>query len=145
MLLGACTSLPTPRITPELEAAMAFGTVESLHPAGTEVDENLILRLYAIPVFGESCFEETAGVCRKRYLLSVSSYDEQPEFGVFALPFSGQVTSVRWLADAAIDHAQLVFTVDRYTPEAVANRPALDNTRQNFRLRVSPKGIETLN
>ena len=52
---------------------------------------------------------------------------------------------MRWLADAAIDHAQLVFTVDRYTPEAVANHPALDNPRQNFRLRVSPKGIETLN
>lgn len=124
---------------------MAFGTVEPLHPAGSNVDENLILRLYAVPVFGESCFEETAGVCRKRYLLSVSSYDEQPEFGVFALPFSGHVTSVRWLADAAIDHAQLVFTVDRYTPEAMANHPALDNSRQEVRLRVSPKGLETLN
>jgi len=124
---------------------MAFGTVDSLHPTTRETEENLILRLYAVPVFGETCFVETSGICQKRYLLSVSTFDEQPEFGVFVLPFMGQVTSVRWVGDAAVDHARLEFTVDRYTPEAVANNPDLDNFRQVFHLRVSPKGLDPLN
>ena len=140
--LSACAGAPASVPIPEQQAAMAYGSVEALHPTQPGVEENLILRLYALPVFGESCFVETSGVCRNRYLLSVSSFDEQPEFGVFALPFSGQVTAVSWQGDAVVDHATLVFTVDRYTRAATANNPGLENSQQVIRLRVSPKGIE---
>lgn len=130
--------------TPEVavyKRALAYGTQTDLNKLDVEIEKNLQLRLYRIPLLTNTCFVETHGVCQYEYLLSVSSFDEVPEINVFKLPLVGEITGTRWLKPSGIDEAQIDLTLSQYSDAALKNNAALKNEVSRYKLTVGLKNI----
>lgn len=121
--------------------AMAYGVVTDLNRIETEVDKQLWLKLYRVPLLDGYCFKETHGVCKYQYLLSVSTFDENPEFNVFELPEVGEVIKTEWLKSENIDSASFAFTVRAFTKEALNNNDELAAQERVVHIAVTPEQL----
>lgn len=121
--------------------ALAYGTQTDLNKIDAEIEKNLQLRLYRIPLSTNTCFVETHGVCQYEYLLSVSSFDEVPEINVFKLPLVGEITGIRWHKPSGVDEAKLDLTLSQYSDAAMKNNPALKNVVSLHKLTAGLKNI----
>jgi len=127
--------------TSDLKTAMAYGTVIELNKLETKVEKKLLIRLYKIPLLNGTCYIETHGTCQNKYLVSVSTYDEQPDVNVFALKATGEVSRIRWIKDDGIDSAKIELMMNRYTKEATANNSSLKNTQMKINLQINVNKI----
>lgn len=126
--------------------AMAYGVVTDLNRIETEVDKQLWLKLYRVPLLDGDCFKETHGVCKYQYLLSVSTFDENPEFNVFEFPEAGEVVKTEWLESKdleskEIDSAKLAVTFRAFSKEALNNNKALKPQEKVISLKITPNKL----
>lgn len=121
--------------------ALAYGTQIDLNKLDVGVDKNLLVRLYQIPLSENNCFNETHGICQYQYLLSVSSFDEQPQTNVFKLPVVGEITGISWHKQRDIDEAKIEFFVNQFSQAALKNNPALKNSKRQYALTVNLKNV----
>ncbi len=131
----------TPITSEEFKKVLVYGTFQELNNLSPKVEKTLLLRLYMLPVPGGTCFHETEVVCQKQYLLSVSTFDEQPEVNVFKLKVVGEISQIEWLQISQADYAELVLQVNQYTQEALANNANLKNKVSKVILKVRPKKL----
>lgn len=139
-LMAGCNAT-TGDMAAELKEAMAYGTMTDLNKLTPGTEKDLSVRLYQVPAMGENCFIETHGICRYRYYLSVSTFDEQPETNVFKLSHTGEVTGIAWRAEDKIDYAEIELSLSPYTRAALKNNPALKSATTKVLLKVSPKAL----
>lgn len=137
LLLSSCASY-----NPDFSKAVSYGEIQELNNYSPDVDKSLFIRLYQSPVDDGDCFLETHGVCRYKYFLTVSTYDEHPEINVFELRKTGEITNIEWLPDDRVDSATIEFRMSRYTEEALANNASLSADPQTFRVKITPSHIE---
>lgn len=123
---------------------MAIGKVIELNDMAPDVDKDLYVRLFQIPVTGEDCFVETHGICRYEFYLTVSTFDEYPEVNVFKLESKGVLAYVKWLPEERYDFVELELTMDRYTQDALRNNKALVNSQSRVLLKLTPTGIDEI-
>lgn len=112
-----------------------------LNPIDADIEKNLQLRLYRVPISQNECFVETHGICQYEYLLSVSSFDEQPEVNVFKLPLVGEISRIGWRKHSGIDEAVIEVSLNRYSEAALKNNPALRNATSQHVLIVNLKAV----
>lgn len=124
-----------------LKTAMAYGKMSDLNK-NANGSADLLVRLYQVPVMDGSCFVETHGVCRYRYYVAVSTFDEQPEMNVFKLSHEGEVTGVVWQTEDKPDYVEVELALSQYTQAALKNNPALKNTTSKLLLKLSPRAME---
>jgi len=122
--------------TDNFKAAMAYGSITELNNLDSNIEKNLHVRLYKIPLADSACFVETHGVCQNKYLISVSTLDEYPEFNVFELSTRGDISRIKWLKANKTDSVELEFIFDKYTTQAIKNNPALSNTQIYVKLKL---------
>ncbi len=125
----------------ELSIVMAYGTVKELNNIDPDIEKDLLIRLYQSPIFGESCFIETHGVCRNNYYISVSTFDEFPQSNVFKLKMVGEVTEIRWLQENKNDYVEIEFTINQYTKEALDNNSSLVNVQSKILVKLKPSSL----
>ena len=121
-----------------LKGAMAYGEVTRLNDIETNFDKKLALRLYEVPQFDGTCFEETHGVCKNRYYLSVSTFDAYPEANVFKLNLSGEVVDIEWVETDGVDYAELKLVHRPFTEAALSNNSSLTASESVTKLQVTP-------
>lgn len=126
----------------DLKAAMAYGTMLEVNKSHPNKDADLLVRLYQVPAADESCFVETHGVCRYRYYVTVSTFDEQPEVNVFTLSHEGEVTAVAWQVEDKQDYVEIELSLSQYTRAALKNNKALKNTTSKVLLKLSPNEMQ---
>jgi hypothetical protein len=136
-LLASCSTLDN-----DLKAAISYGEIIELNEYSKSVDKQLLVRLFSSPIYNESCFVEAHAVCQYQYYLSVSTFDEYPEFNIYRLTDVGEITDVKWLESTAIDSAIIEFNLNTYTDMAVGNNPDLDVDNRVLRVMLSAKSIE---
>lgn len=140
-LLAGCER-GAPDIPADLKAAMAYGTMFELNKSNPDKEADLLVRLYQVSGTDESCFVETHGVCRYRYYVTVSTFDEQPEINLFKFTREGEVTSVAWKAEDKPDYAEIELSLSPYTRAALRNNKALKGTTTKVLLKLSPNEME---
>jgi hypothetical protein len=124
-----------------MKQAMAIGSMKELNQLDMEKDKDLLVRLYQVPVLGETCFIETHGICRYKYLISVSTFDEYPEINVFELSARGEVTNISWLPENTLDYVEMELAFNTYTQDALKNNTALENKIYKVLLKIDPKKV----
>ncbi len=117
---------------------MAYGSMKELNNIDPNMEKDLLIRLYQIPIMGERCFVETHGVCQNSYYISVSTFDEFPETNVFKLNMAGDVSRIQWLQENQYDYVEIEFTLNKYTKEAMANNNSLVNTQSKVLVKLTP-------
>ncbi len=122
----------------ELSATMAYGIMKELNNLDPDIEKDLLVRLYQSPIFGESCFIETQGVCRNNYYLAVSTFDEFPESTVFKLKMVGEVIEIQWVRESKYDYVEIEFTLNSYTKEALTNNKSLVKAQKKILLKLQP-------
>lgn len=133
---SSCSALDT-----ALQNAISFGDITELNKYSPEVDKQLFIRLFQSPVYVNNCFKETHGVCKYKYFLSVSTFDENPETNIYTLSTNGEVDKVTWGESADIDTAKIGLVVNKYTQAALNNNNELVNEKLIVNLVVTPKQI----
>ena len=136
LILSACSKNDN-----EFMQAVAFGEIKELNRLSPGVDKQLIVRLFQAPQFIAGCFKETHGVCQYKYFVSVSSYDEYPEFNLYELDAQGEVGKIIWISTDLIDTAIIEFDMNSYTQHALNNNKQLKNTKKKLRVELTPKRI----
>ncbi len=131
-------NLPVPEVG-VYKRALAYGTQMDLNKLDAEIEKNLLVRLYRIPLSDNDCFVETHGICQYEYLLSVSSFDEQPEVNVFKLPLVGEIIGIGWNKHSGVDEAKIELSLNQYSEAALKNNPALKNVNSRHGLTVNLK------
>jgi hypothetical protein len=117
---------------------MAYGTMKELNNIDPDIEKDLLVRMYQVPILGESCFIETHGVCRNNYYLSVSTFDEFPESNVFKMNIVGEVTEIHWFRENKHDYVEIGFTLNKYTKEALENNNSLVNVQSEVLVKLEP-------
>lgn len=133
-ILSGCSSFSSDL---KLKEAMAYGTLIELNNFDTSIEKELLIRLYKVPNFSESCFIETHGICNYSYYLSVSTFDEVPDVSVSKLDFTGDITATKWRLVETSDYAEIEISYSKYTSEALNNNSNLKNIIKNKVLKVS--------
>jgi len=137
LFAGSCTA-----INEDLQRALSYGKITEANEYSPQIEKKLYIRLYQAPVYGVKCFEETHGVCRYRDFMTLATYDEYPETGIFPLKLTGEIKNIEWRHSKEIDSAVLYLTVHAYTAEALENNPDLQDTVSIVRIKASPASIE---
>jgi len=125
----------------ELQQAISFGPIQDLNEHSDEVDKQLFIRLFRAPLYVQDCFLETNGICKYKYFLSVSSFDEQPETNIYSLKAVGEIADISWSATDKIDTAIINLTINKYTSAALKNNKELKSELKNINLVITPKNI----
>ena len=122
--------------------AVAFGEINELNELSQDVDKALFIRLFQNPIYEDACFEETHGICKFEYFLTVSTYDEYPETNIYTLKQQGEIKSIEWLNTNELDTAILKFTMQPYTQAAYDNNSKLVNDDLTVKLRLTPNEFD---
>jgi len=138
--LSACTTSPS-NDSYHLKEAMAYGTLIELNDRNNDIEKNLLVRLYQVPINNGDCFIETHGVCKYQYYISVSTFDEYPEVNVFKLGVYGEIISAKWMNVKEYDYAEIEIVYSQFTKEAIQNNKALSTTKFRTLLKISPENI----
>lgn len=151
MLFGSACSIERDAATkqgnpadPEVEIykrALAYGAQLDLNELNAAIEKNLSVRLYRIPLSRNDCFVETHGICQYEYLLSVSTFDEQPEINVFKLPLVGEIIGIDWQKHSRVDEEKFEVSLNQYSAAALKNNPALKNVSSRHTVTVNLKSV----
>lgn len=136
MITSGCASLDD-----NLQNALAFGDIKELNDYSSEIDKQLLIRLYSSPVEKENCFIETHGTCKYRYFITVSTFDEYPETNIYQLQTEGEITDISWVDTSDIDSAELNLVFNQFSVAALKNNNALINHQKNIHIKVSSSKI----
>lgn len=139
-LMVTCSSCYA--IDPDLQKAISFGEIKELNQYSSDVEKQLLVRLYQAPIYKENCFKETHGICQYKYFLSVSTYDEYPETNIFELKNTGEIIDVKWSLSNKVDTAVISMTVNKYTTEALKNNKDLKNGKAIINLVITPTKLK---
>ena len=131
ILLSACAGL-----SQQWQNAIAFGSIQELNELSSDVDKQLLLRLYRSPSKTENCFKETHGVCQYDYFLSVSSFDETPQTNTYKLKIKGEIVRIDWQNESKNDSAKINVTFNKYTKTALNNNKSLEAEKNTIRVEV---------
>lgn len=118
----------------QLKATLAYGCLIELNTLDPQIEKDLLARLYQLPIMENDCFIETHGICQNQYLLTVSSYDEQPEINIYPLHSRGEIAAIAWRKAERLDSIELRITLNKYTAEALQNNKALKNEVSHINL-----------
>jgi hypothetical protein len=138
LFLSACSTTDNNN---QLKEAMAYGTLIELNKFDEHIQKEMLIRLYEVPNNSSNCFVESHGVCKYEYFLSVSTFDEYPEVGVFKLSVSGKILNTEWVVVEQPDYAEIVVTYSEYTNEAYENNKTLKKKVLKTELKISLDGI----
>lgn len=136
MITSGCASLDG-----NLQNALAFGDIKELNDYSSEIDKQLLIRLYSSPVEKEDCFIETHGTCKYRYFITVSTFDEYPETNIYQLQTEGEITDISWVDTSDIDSAELNLVFNQFSVAALKNNNALINHQKNIHIKASSSEI----
>lgn len=141
ILSSGCASLDN-----DLQNALAFGDIKELNKYSSEVDKQLLIRLYSAPAHTsqshkENCFIEAHGTCKYRYFMSVSTFDESPETNIYQLQTEGEITDISWVDTSDIDSAELNLIFNQFSAAALKNNNTLINHKKNVHIKVSSSEI----
>lgn len=136
MITSGCASLDD-----NLQNALAFGDIKELNDYSSEIDKQLLIRLYSSPVEKENCFIETHGTCKYRYFITVSTFDEYPETNIYQLQTEGEITDISWVDTSDIDSAELNLVFNQFSVAALKNNNALINHQINIHIKASSSEI----
>ncbi len=139
-MLVSCTTSTS--VNKEFESAISYGEIIELNQYSSEVEKQLFVRLYQSPIYKEGCFQETHGICKYRYFLSVSTFDEYPETNIFNLNEVGEITAIEWQDSGDIDTATIDLTMEKYTKMATQNNPNLVDKPIVVRVTLTPKSMQ---
>lgn len=129
-----------------LQNNLAYGTMIELNQYSPGQEKGLLLRLFGTHDQNEECGLETSGVCKNKYLITSSTFDEMPETQAYSLRVKGEFVKATWINQnsdsAGPDQAELILTFREYSQSATRTNNKL--VRQFFRvkLKVTPDGIE---
>ena len=140
ILLTACSN-HADKMVKNLHNAMAYGTIKELNELTSDKNQDLLVRLYQTPQPGSDCFIETHGVCKYKYFISASTFDEYPDANVYELKNTGEIISIEWIEENKHDYSELKLKIQKYTQQALNNNPALKNSEMTVLLKLSPKQI----
>ena len=136
MVTSGCASLDN-----DLQNALAFGDIKELNEYSSEIDKQLLIRLYSSPAYKENCFIETHGACKYRYFISVSTFDEYPETNIYKLQTEGEITDISWVHTSDIDSAELNLIFNQFSVAALKNNKSLINHQKNVHIKASSSEI----
>ena len=136
MITSGCASLDN-----DLQNALAFGDIKELNEYSSEIDKQLLIRLYSSPIHKKSCFIETNGTCKYSYFISVSTFDEYPETNIYKLQTEGEITDISWIHTSDIDSAELNLIFNQFSVAALKNNNALINHQKNVHIKASSSEI----
>jgi hypothetical protein len=122
----------------DLERAMAYGRIVELNDVESASEKGLLVRIFQVPTLDGDCAPEDRRACAHRLLVSVATFDEQPQTNVFDLGVRGEVASVRWLPTEAPDCAALALSIQRIAGATGDGDAARDAQIENVRLEVTP-------
>ena len=125
----------------DLKSIMAYGSMEELNNLKKDEEQDLLVRLYKLPIYIENCFKETHGICQYKYYISVSTFDEHPDTNIFELANTGEITDIIWLPEEKYDYVELELTFNKYTKEALKNNPSLEKKILKVLLKLDPENI----
>ncbi|WP_419811580.1 hypothetical protein [Bacterioplanoides sp.] len=97
-----CYSSSSAEYSNDIIRAISYGKISELNNIETNHEKKLFLRLISLPEKG-SCIEETLSVCSYKHFISVSSFDEYPDFNIFLLSYNGFFDEVVWKNSGNID------------------------------------------
>lgn len=137
VLSVSCSSVNT-----ELRNAISFGDIVELNEYSKNVDKQLVVRLFSSPVYKESCFIETHGVCQYQYFISVSTFDEYPDTNIFRLKETGEIREIKWLNSSGVDTAIIEFKIEKYTMSALQNNPKLVSEAKIINAILTPRSMK---
>ncbi len=126
----------------DLWRAISYGEISEVNGYSSEIEKSLYVRMYQAPIYNEDCFVETHGICKYKYYLSVSTFDEYPEVNLFELRHQGEVVDIRWLENKDVDSATIEFRMSKYTKEALQNNSALAVEVDVFQVVLTPHSMD---
>jgi len=146
IMIASCSHIPAKNNLNinELKVAMSYGTMRQLNDIDPDIEKDLLVRLYQVPIMDGNCFIETHGICQNKYYLSVSTFDEFPETNIFRLNMVGEVSGVHWLQEDITDHVKIEFTFNKYTKEALKNNRSLVNFQSKILVELDPNTLEEI-
>jgi hypothetical protein len=124
---------------------LALSNMIDLSKMDEDIDKDLLLRVYEVPVLEENdCFPESHGVCTYDYYISVSQYDEDPEYNVFKIGTLGQITKFKWKKTDQPDTAKIEILTTKYSLDAQKYNHKLPNIENRFLLTVNVNGLKAV-
>jgi hypothetical protein len=143
-LLFACEGniKPDDMTAKELKKVLALSNFIDLNLIKTNVEKDLILRVFEMPVTEQNdCFPESHGVCNYDYYLSVSQYDEYPDFNVFKIGRFGQIISYKWIREDKPDYVEIEILTYKYSSAALKYNKKLKNEEKRILLKIDVSGV----
>jgi hypothetical protein len=129
----------------EMKKILALSNMIDLSKMDKDIDKDLLLRVYEVPVFEENdCFPESHGVCTHDYYISASQYDEDPEYNVFKIGTFGQITKFKWRKTDQPDTAEIEIFTTKYSLDAQKYNDKLPKIENRFLLKVNVNGLKVV-
>lgn len=129
-----------------LKNNLAYGQLIELNQYSPGQQKGLMLRLFATRTRDETCGLETGTTCKNQHLITVATFDEQPEVYVHALQAKGEFVKADWVGakskEATPDQAELILTFRQYHQFATRANPELPRKFDRVRLKITQQGIE---
>jgi hypothetical protein len=127
----------------EFVKILALSKMVELNKLDKDIDKDLLVRVFEVPVLEENdCFPESHGVCTHDYYVSVSQFDEQPEYNVFKIGTFGQIIKFRWKKTDTPDTAEIEILTTQYSLDAQKYNDKLSNAENRFLLKINANGLK---
>ena len=134
---GKSTSITGSRIkSPRLVEILNYGFVRELSSDPPKPEQELRLRLYAVPKEG-NCLLDTHVVCSHHYYLAVSSFEEGAGEAVYDLGEVGEISNIQWLKANKPWEARLRLTVTNYPVDYFKTTKTLIRQQKDYELYIS--------
>ena len=75
------------------------------------------------------------------YYVSVSQYDEDPEYNVFKVGRFGQTTSFKWIKEDKPDYAEIELLTNKYSSAALKFNNKLKNVEKRILLKIDAESV----
>src|SRR5262249_250428 len=136
-LSGARASITGTRInSPRLVDILNYGYVQELNSDPPKPEQELRLRLYAVPKEG-NCLPDTHVICSHHYYLALSSFEEGMGEAVYDLGAVGEISNIQWLKTNEQLATRLRLTVTNYPVEYLKTMKTLIERQKNYELDIS--------
>jgi hypothetical protein len=122
----------------EMKKILALSNVVDLNELDKHIEKNLLIKVYEVPVLEENdCFPESHGVCKHDYYVSVSQFDEYPEYNVFKIGTFGQITNFKWKKTDKPDTAEIEILTTQYSLDAQKYNDKLPDIENRLLLKLN--------
>jgi hypothetical protein len=131
------TAIQTSRINHSaLIQILNYGEVRELNSSPPKPDQELRLRLYAVPQEG-NCVPDATVVCSHHYYLAVSAYLNGLGEAVYDLGEMGEIGGVEWLPTKRTLTASVKLHVTNYPEHVITANKSLVKAQRQYELEVS--------